>query len=93
MCRTTSSDGGIDGNFIFFKKLSLNGFLVKTFSADRRLRGHDWASTIDASYNSNLVQVEAFRTTVPNRTSIPKWDSSIALISSATLSTLSFRHA
>src|SRR5256712_118130 len=39
---------GIDGNFIFFKKLSLNGFLVKTFSADRRLRGHDWASTIDA---------------------------------------------
>ena len=58
---------GIDGNFIFFKKLSLNGFLVKTFSADRRLRGHDWASTIDASYNSNLVQIEAFRTTVqPN---------------------------
>src|SRR6266496_1638324 len=59
--------GGIDANFIFFKKLSLNGFLAKTFSADRNLRGHDWASTIDASYNSNLVQIEAFQNRVgPN---------------------------
>ena len=59
--------GGIDANFIFFKKLSLNGFLAKTFSADRNLRGHDWASTIDVSYNSNLVQIEAFQNRVgPN---------------------------
>ena len=59
--------GGIDANFIFFKKLSLNGFLAKTFSADRNLRGHDWASTIDASYNSNLIQIEAFQNRVgPN---------------------------
>jgi len=52
---------GIDANFVFFKKLSLNGFLARTFSADRTLRGHDWASTIDANYNNNLIQVEAFR--------------------------------
>jgi hypothetical protein len=59
--------GGIDANFIFFKKLSLNGFLAKSFSADRNLRGHDWASTIDASYNSNLVQIEVFQNRVgPN---------------------------
>ena len=59
--------GGVDANFIFFKKLSLNGFLAKTFSADRNLRGHDWASTIDVSYNSNLVQIEAFQNRVgPN---------------------------
>jgi len=59
--------GGIDANFIFFKKLSLNGFLAKTFSADRNLRDRDWASTIDASYNSNLVQVEFFQNRVgPN---------------------------
>ena len=59
--------GGIDANFIFFKKLSLNGFVAKTFSADRNLRGRDWASTIDASYNSNLVQVEFFQNRVgPN---------------------------
>jgi hypothetical protein len=59
--------GGIDANFILFKKLSLNGFLARTFSADRTLRGHDWASTLDASYNSNLVQIEAFQNRVgPN---------------------------
>ncbi len=59
--------GGFDADFIFFKKLSLNGFLAKTFSADRNLRGHDWASTFDASYNSNLVQVEFFQNRVgPN---------------------------
>jgi len=59
--------GGFDANFIFFKKLSLNGFLAKTFSADRNLRGHDWASTFDASYNSNLVQLEFFQNRVgPN---------------------------
>ncbi len=47
--------------------LSLNGFVAKTFSADRNLRSHDWASTIDASYNSNLVQVEFFQNRVgPN---------------------------
>src|SRR5713226_7902365 len=55
---------GIDGNFIFLKKLSLNGFLAKSISADRSLRGHDWASTIDVSYNSNLVQIEAFQNRV-----------------------------
>src|SRR6266536_2706623 len=59
--------GGIDANFIFFKKLSLNGFLAKTVSADPNLRGHDWASTTDASYNSNLIQIEAFQNRVgPN---------------------------
>ncbi len=59
--------GGFDADFIFFKKLSLNGFLAKTFSADRNLRGHDWASTFDASYNSNLVQLEFFQNRVgPN---------------------------
>src|SRR3989441_3584656 len=59
--------GGIDANFIFFKKLSLNGFLAKSFSADPTLRGHDWAGTIDASYNSNLFQIEAFQNRVgPN---------------------------
>ena len=59
--------GGFDADFIFFKKLSLNGFLAKTFSADRNLRGHDWASTFDESYNSNLVQVEFFQNRVgPN---------------------------
>jgi hypothetical protein len=58
---------GVDANFIFFKKLSLNGFLAKSLSADRNLRGHDWASTFDASYNSNLVQVEFFQNRVgPN---------------------------
>src|SRR5260370_30618162 len=56
--------GGIDANFILFKKLSLNGFLAKTFSADSNLRSHDWASTIDASYNSNLFQIEAFQNRV-----------------------------
>src|SRR5260370_26200046 len=56
--------GGFDANFILFKKLSLNGFLAKTFAADRNLRGHDWASTIDVSYNSNLVQIEAFQNRV-----------------------------
>lgn len=59
--------GGIDANFILFKKLSLNGFLAKTVSADQHLRGHDWAGTIDASYNSNLVQIEVFQNRVgPN---------------------------
>jgi Domain of unknown function (DUF5916)/Carbohydrate family 9 binding domain-like len=58
---------GIDANFILFKKLSLNGFLARTISADRRLRGHDWAGNFDASYESNLVQIEAFHTEVqPN---------------------------
>src|SRR2546425_1164206 len=56
--------GGVDANFIFFKKLSLNGFLAKSISADRSLRGHDWASTIDVSYNSNLIQIEAFQNRV-----------------------------
>src|SRR5216683_2623189 len=56
--------GGVDANFIFFKKLSLNGFLAKSISADRSLRGHDWASTIDVSYNSNLVYIEAFQNRV-----------------------------
>lgn len=58
---------GVDGQFILFKKLSLNGFLAKTFSADKSLRGHDWAGNLDASYTSNLVQIEAFHTEVqPN---------------------------
>src|SRR5260370_42466169 len=53
--------GGVDANFIFFKKLSLNGFLAKTFSADRSLHGHDWASPIDVSYNINLFYFAAFQ--------------------------------
>lgn len=58
---------GFDADFVLFKKLSLSGILAKTFSADPRLRGRDWMSLIDASYNSNLIQAEAYRSTVqPN---------------------------
>ncbi len=58
---------GIDASFILIKKLSLNGFLAKTFSADRNLRGHDWANFLSARYESNLVQLQAFHSTVqPN---------------------------
>jgi Domain of unknown function (DUF5916)/Carbohydrate family 9 binding domain-like len=58
---------GIDANFIIHKKLSLSGFLAKTFSADPRLRGKSWASIVDVNYTSNLVQAEVFRETVqPN---------------------------
>jgi hypothetical protein len=58
---------GFDADFVLFKKLSLSGILAKTFSADPRLRGRDWMSLVDASYNSNLVQAEAYRSTVqPN---------------------------
>ena len=58
---------GVDGQFILFKKLTLSGFFAKTVSADRRLRGKDWADSVDARYDSNLVQLEAFHSTVqPN---------------------------
>lgn len=58
---------GIDANFILFKKLALSGFLAKTFSADPHLHGKSWAGVIDASYTSNLIQAEVFRSTVqPN---------------------------
>jgi hypothetical protein len=58
---------GVDGQFILFKKLTLSGFFAKTISADRRLRGKDWADSFDARYDSNLVQLEAFHSTVqPN---------------------------
>ena len=58
---------GIDANFIIHKKLSLSGFLAKTFSADPQLHGKSWASVIDVNYTSNLVQAEVFRETVqPN---------------------------
>jgi Domain of unknown function (DUF5916)/Carbohydrate family 9 binding domain-like len=58
---------GIDANFIIHKKLSLSGFLAKTFSADPHLHGKSWASVVDVNYTSNLVQAEVFRETVqPN---------------------------
>lgn len=55
---------GADANFVFFQKLSLSGFAAKTQSAAPGLSGHDWAATADATYNSNLVQVEALRSIV-----------------------------
>jgi hypothetical protein len=58
---------GLDANFVFLKKFALSGFAAKTESSQSTLRGHDWAATIDATYNSNLIQAEALRAVVqPN---------------------------
>ena len=58
---------GLDADFVFFKKLVLSGFAAKTESSQAALQGHDWAATIDATYNSNLIQAEALRAVVqPN---------------------------
>ena len=62
-----SREAGFDASFLFFQKLGISGFLAKTFSYAPSLRGHDWAGTIDATYNSNLIQAEALRAVVqPN---------------------------
>ena len=58
---------GLDANFVFFQKLALSGFVAKTQSPNSRLQGKDWAATVDATYNSNLIQAEAFRSVIqPN---------------------------
>lgn len=55
---------GLDANFVFFQKLSLSGFAARTQSGIPGLSGHDAAATVDATYNSNLVQAEALHSVV-----------------------------
>ena len=58
---------GLDANFLLFKKLTLSGFVARTASFNPLLRGKNWASDLEASYQSNLVQAHVQRSEVqPN---------------------------
>ena len=58
---------GVDANFLLFKKLTLSGFVARTTSFNPLLRGKDWATDLEASYQSNLIQAHVQRTEIqPN---------------------------
>lgn len=60
----SNQSAGIDANFLFFDRLSLYGFLARTFSYDPELKGHNWSHSFGAQYKSNLLKLESRRTTV-----------------------------